>query len=251
MSDEIIITDTDSNTVEYTEATNPTLKIVDSTDDVIIISENNPKTSNIKLLDIIALFKNYYNKLRINNYTGATNILINNKQDVLIAGSGISIVDNTINAIGGSGSTLNATLQLLDTIGGVNVNNIIATPIIWSQKIFTGTSLTFTGGSRIYIRAKGVYGISYVLNVVNSDSNDGKNIGTVIRKNGNTDITSMSSVSFVLNLQNDSSTNMMPEYLVTLSDGDYIELMAFRIEYGGTLITKKNCSWIKIIKITA
>jgi hypothetical protein len=249
VSDEIIITDADSNTVEYTEAAKSTIKIVDSSDDVIVISEYNPKISNVKLLDIIALFKNYYNKLRINNYTGATNILINNKQDVLIAGSGISIVDNTINAIGGSGSTLNATLQLLDTIGGVNVNNIIATPIIWSQKIFTGTSLTFTGGSRIYIRAKGVYGISYVLNVVNSDSNDGKNIGTVIRKNGNTDITSMSSVSFVLNLQNDSSTNMMPEYLVSLLDGDYIELMAFRIEYGGTLKTKKNCSWIKIKKI--
>ena len=60
----------------------------------------------------------------------------------------------------------------------------------------------------------------------------------------------MSSVSFALNLQNDSNTNAMPEYLVSLLDGDYIELMAFRIEYGGTLYTKKNCSWIKIIKIT-
>ena len=249
MSDEIVITDVDSNTVEYTEATNPALKIVDSADGVIVISEYNSKISNITLLDIIALLKNYYNKLRINNYTGATNILINNKQDILIAGSGISIVGDTINAIGGSGSTLNATLQLSDTIGGTDVNKITATPITWSLEIFSGTSLTFTGGSRIYIRANGVYGISYVLNVY-SDSNDGKNIGTVIRKNGNTDITSMSSVSFALNLQNDSNTNVMPEYLVSLLEGDYIELMAFRIEYGGTLYTKKNCSWIKIIKIT-
>ena len=250
MSDEIVITDVDSNTIEYTEATKSALKIVDSADGVIVVTEYNSKISNINLLDIIALLKNYYNKLRINNYTGTTNILINNKQDILIAGSGISIVDNTINAIGGSGSTLNTTLQLSDINGGTDVNKITATPIIWSLEIFSGTSLIFTGGSRIYIRANGVYGISYVLNVY-SDSNDGKNIGTVIRKNGNTDITSMSSVSFALNLQNDSNTNAMPEYLVSLLDGDYIELMAFRIEYGGTLYTKKNCSWIKIIKITA
>jgi hypothetical protein len=89
--------------------------------------------------------------------------------------------------------------------------------------------------------------MSYVLNV-NNDSNSGKNIGTVVRKNGNTDITPMSSASFNLNLQNDSGTNVMPNYTVSLDNGDYIELVAFRIGYSGLVYTKENGSWFKIQK---
>lgn len=83
---------------------------------------------------------------------------------------------------------------------------------------------------------------------VNSDSNSDKNIGTVIRANGNADITPMSSASFNSNRQNDSSTNLMPENLVSLTSGDYIELVAFRIGYKGLVYTVGNGTWIKIEK---
>jgi len=146
-----------------------------------------------------------------------------------------------------SGITINpVALRLIDTVGGVNVNNVMATAIQWTTGA-TGTSLSFTGGSRIYIQESGLYGISYVLNV-NNDSNTAKNIGTVIRKNGNTDITPMSVASFNLNVVNDSSTNVMPEYLEILSNGDYIELMAFRIGNSGAVYTLGNGTWIKMEK---
>ena len=177
-----------------------------------------------------------------NTYSGITYNLIQSKQDLLTAGIGISIDSgNTISV------DLPSTLQLVDEVGSVNVNNIVATPIDWTTQVFSGTSLNYSGGSRIYIQADDVYGISYALNV-NSDSNSDKNIGTLIRKNGNTDITTMSSASFSSNFQNDSSTNMMPEHHVTLKNGDYIELVAFRIGYAGQVYTVANGSWIKIQK---
>jgi hypothetical protein len=184
----------------------------------------------------------YLTKSAFTGYSATTLLLINAKQDVLTAGYGINIDSgNTISV------AMPKTLQLLDTIGGVNVNNVAATAIQWTTGT-TGTSLSFTGGSRIYIQGNGLYGISYVLNV-NNDTGSAKNIGTVIRKNGNSDITPMSSASINLNNTNDSSTNMMPEYLANLSNGDYVELMAFRIGTAGAVYTIGNGSWIKIHKM--
>jgi hypothetical protein len=172
----------------------------------------------------------------------------NNLTNKLIPGTGISIIENVISATGGSsGGTTNSTLQLIDSVGSVNVNTINATPIVWYTQEFTGTSLNFTGGSRIYIQATGAYEISYVLNV-NNDTGSAKNIGTVIRKDGNTDITPMSTSSLSFDLANDSSSNIMPPYLVSLAAGNYIELMAFRIGTTGNAFTKENSSWIRIKK---
>ena len=184
---------------------------------------------------------NYYNKTEINAYSASTLLLINAKQDQLIAGEGIVLSGSTISV------SLPKALQLVDSTGGVNVNNIAATPINWTTTVFSGTSLSYTGGSRIYIQDGGLFGISYVLNV-NSDSNSDKNIGTVIRKNGDTIITPMSSASFSSNFQNDSSTNTMPENLASMNATEYIELLAFRIGYAGNVYTVGDGSWIKIEK---
>lgn len=183
----------------------------------------------------------YLSKSAFNAYSGQTLLLIQGKQDVLTAGYGIQITGTTISV------ALPKTMLLRDTIGGINVNNVIATAIQWTTGT-TGTSLSFTGGSRIYIQETGLYGISYVLNV-NNDTGSAKNIGSVIRKNGNVDITPMSSTSTNLNNTNDSSTNIMPEYLELLSDGDYVELMAFRIGTAGAVYTVGNGTWIKIHKM--
>ena len=175
-------------------------------------------------------------------YSGVTYNLILSKQDKLTAGVGISIDSgNTISVV------LPSTLQLSDDVGSVNVNTIEAQSIGWSTQDFSGTSLNYSGGSRIYIGEDSVYGISYVLNVNGSDNKD-KNVGTLIRKNGDTDITKMSAASFFSNYQNDSSTNTMPEYHATLLNGDYIELMAFRIGYAGEVYTVGDGSWIKVQK---
>ena len=184
---------------------------------------------------------NYYNKTEINAYSASTLLLINAKQDQLVAGDGIIISGTTISV------SLPSALQLIDIGGGTNVNNITPTPINWTTQVFSGTGLNYTGGSRIYIQEDNVFGISYVLNVNGTDNKD-KNIGTLIRKNGDTNITPMSSASFFSNLYNDSSTNTMPESNISLLNGDYIELIAFRIGYAGTVNTVAGGSWIKIEK---
>ena len=184
---------------------------------------------------------NYYNKTEINAYSASTLVLINAKQDKLIAGDGIVISGTTISV------SLPASMQLHDTVGGTNVNNTNAIPISWSSQVFSGASLNYTGGSRIYIGEDHVFGVSYVLNVNGTDNKD-KNIGTLIRKNGNEDITATSAASFFSNYQNDSSTNIMPEHHISLLNGDYIELVAFRVGYAGEVYTVGNGSWIKIQK---
>jgi hypothetical protein len=190
----------------------------------------------------VTLPANYLSKSAFNTYSGNTLLLIQGKQDALTAGNGINIDSgNTISL------ALPKTMLLKDTVGGINVNNITPTPIQWTTGT-TGTSLSFTGGSRIHIKETGLYGISYVLNVIN-DTGSGKNIGSVIRKNGNIDITPTSSTSINLNNINNSSTNIMPEYLEYFSNGDYIELMAFRIGTEGAVYTVGNGTWIKINKM--
>jgi hypothetical protein len=147
-----------------------------------------------------------------------------------------------------TGNTVITALQLLDISGGTDVNTIAATPITWTTEVFSGASLSFTGGSRIYIQTTGTYEISYVLNV-NNISGSAKNIGTVIRKNNNADITPLSSSSFSQDVVNESSTNVMPQYMVSLSAGDYLELLAFRIGASGVANTNANSSWLRIKKL--
>jgi hypothetical protein len=185
----------------------------------------------------------YYNKTQINAYTGATLLLINAKQDKLTAGTGIKISGNVISVTGTSVTAL----QLKDISGGTEVNTIPTTPIVWTTQEFSGTSLSFTGGSRIYIRATGKYEISYSMNVI-SQTNSVKNIGSLIRKNGNVDITPLTSTSNSINNVNDSGTNVMPKYLVNLNNNDYLQLVAFRIGDTGSALTKANGSWIRIEK---
>jgi len=224
----------------------------------LVLIGNKLNTSIFNTFTGTTLPANYYNKTQINAYTGktqtqfnaytaSTNTRINNKQNTLIAGVGITIIGDTISATGGGGST--TTLQLLDVSGGINVNTISSTPINWTLQVFSGSSLSFTGGSRIYVNASGVYDVSYAINLINT-TNTIKNIGSVIRKNGNTDITPLSSSSISTDTTSNASTNVLPQYMITLTQGDYFELMAFRIGNSGVVNTKANSSWITIKRIS-
>lgn len=139
-------------------------------------------------------------------------------------------------------------LQLKDISGNTEVNTTINTPIVWTTEEYTGTSLNFTGGSRIYIEEDADFTISYVLNA-ESQTNSRKNIGSLIRKNGTTDITPTSSSSDSQNASNEALTNVMSPYKVALENGDYIELLAFRIGNGGSVLTVPDATWFKIEKI--
>lgn len=146
-----------------------------------------------------------------------------------------------------SGSTIATTLQLKDITGNTEVNDISATPIVWTTQEFAGTSLSFTGGSKIWINETAVYKIAYVLNVI-SQTVSPKNVGAVIRINGLTDIEPTTSTSATVNGSGDTGTNTLPEYRVSLTIGDYIELVAFRVGDAGSVLSKPNSSWIAITK---
>lgn len=177
-----------------------------------------------------------------NTYSANTFVLIGNKQDQLTAGKGIQITSgNTINVV------LPNSLQLTDISGGTQVNTIPHTPIIWNSEQYTGTSLNFSGGSRIYVLETGLFDLTYVLNL-EFGSGGAKNIGTVIKKNGVTLITQLTTSSF-LNSGSSSGSNTMPSYKVSLTAGDYIELVAFRVGSAGSVLTLPNGSWIKVSKL--
>ena len=183
----------------------------------------------------------YLTKTAFNSYSATTLLLIGTKQNQLIAGNGINLSGSTISV------KLPSILQLKDISGGTEVNNIPHTPIIWSTEEYSGNSLNFTGGSRIYIQETATYEISYLLNL-KFGSGARKNVGTVIKKNGTTLITPLSSSSTLVGV-NESGTNAMPSYKVNLVNGEYVELYAFRIGNVGSVLTLPDGNWIKIKKI--
>jgi len=228
-----------------TSGTTRTLTIQDASGTIAYLTDLDSKVNLSAFQDYTGTTapNTYLGISNFNTYSGITLSLIQNKQDTLIAGSGILIDSgNTISI------NLPDSLQLKDISGNTEVNTIAKTPIIWTTEEYSGTSLNFTGGSRIYIQETASYEISYLLNLENQ-SNSRKIIGSVIRKNGVNEITPLSSASYSRNTVNDTSTNSMPQYKVDLINGNYIELMGFRIGSSGSVLTVPDGSWIKIEKI--
>jgi hypothetical protein len=150
------------------------------------------------------------------------------------------------NGSGGT-STISPALQLIDSTGNAEINAIPVTPINWTTIEFSGASLSFTGGSKIHVLSSGVYAVGYVLNFA-SLSGGTKNIGAIIRKNGNTYITPSTSNAFAIGSPSDIGTNIMPPYETSLLSGDYIELLAYRVGGVGSVLTMPSASWIAISK---
>lgn len=145
-------------------------------------------------------------------------------------------------------STQSHAIQLIDLIGGININSISPIPILWTHVEFTGTSINYTGASKIYIQTTGNYQISYNLVAINKDINS-KTIGGVIRLNGTTDITPMSFASYIDAGSSVTGSNNVANYKKSLNAGDYLELYVFRVGNSGTALTVPSCSWIHVIKI--
>lgn len=181
-----------------------------------------------------------------NSYSGDTLTLIESKQDELTAGTGLDI-DNNIISLTGITEVSPRSLILVDDVGGVNVNTISPTPIDWGDIQQTGTTLTYTGNSQIYFDESGTYEISYVLNY-DSDVNNSVSIGTEIRLNNNELITETSAISTSVDSNNSLSTNVLSNYEHVFNEGDYIELVAFRVGNTGDVYTVEYGSWIKILK---
>jgi hypothetical protein len=151
------------------------------------------------------------------------------------------------NAIAGKQNQLKPTQITGGTIP-IEVNTVVPTEISWGNSTFISSDINYSGGSRIYILEDGRYEISYTLNN-NNNSTSRKTIGTVIRKNGNVDVSPMSVASYLQDTSLNRSSNVMTDYNINLLNGDYIELVAFRIGNSGSVTTIPEASWIKAEKI--
>lgn len=169
-----------------------------------------------------------------NAYTAATNTRITNIETIL---AGLT---------GGSSTNLHA-IQVVDLVGGINVNTVTPTSIQWTNVEFTGNSLNYTGASRIYIQTTGNYEITYNL-VLKNGNNTAKTIGSVIRMNGTTNVTPMSVATYIDNGTSITGSNNIANYKKTFNAGDYLELQAFRIGTNGTVTTIPGASFIRVIK---
>jgi hypothetical protein len=178
--------------------------------------------------------------------TGHTHSYSNLTNKLTFTQSGITVVTQNGNNVNIYVPSTNVTLQLIDISGGTEVNTISATTITWTTQEFTGTTFSFTGGSKIHITQNGIYGIGYMLNFINEDSTP-KNIGSVIRKNGNLAITPTTSAA-VSTFPFYSATNILSIYKTNLLAGDYVELTAYRIGDAGNATTVPSGSWITLIK---
>jgi len=254
MSDNFHVIDYNDNTktVQFelsglSTNTNRILTIQDSDGTIAYLTDLNSKVNLAAFVDYTGNTapNTFVDWTTFNTYSSNTLTLINAKQNKLIPGEYISINGDVISV---TGITSNSVLQLIDSIGGQSVNNIQSVAIEWTDEIFSGTGLLYSGGSRIYILEDGLYDISYVVNI-NNNTTGNKNVGILIRKNNIEDITPLSSASVSLDEYNDMGTNVMPEYKVGLNNNDYIELIGFRIGSAGTAYTIPNGSWIKIKKI--
>jgi hypothetical protein len=156
-------------------------------------------------------------------------------------------IEVLLQVVGASTSSAFGSIQVIDLVGGINVNTVLPTTIQWTNVEFSGTSLNYTGASRIYIQATGNYEISYNLVLKNGDSFS-KSIGSVIRMNGTTNVTPLSVATYIDNGSSITGSNNIANYKRTFNAGDYIELQAFRISNSGSVTTIPGASWIRIIK---
>ena len=178
--------------------------------------------------------------------TGHTHSYTNLSNKLVFIESGVTIVTQNGSNVNIYVPPTNVTLQLIDNSGNSEVNTITATTISWTTQEFSGTTFNFTGGSKIRITENGIYGIGYTLNFINEDAAP-KNIGTVIRKNGNTVIAPTTS-ALLSTFPYYSAVNIMSIYKTNLLVNDYVELIAYRIGDAGSALTIPGGSWITVIK---
>lgn len=150
-----------------------------------------------------------------------------------------------------TGASAAIAFQVKDISGGTEANNAVGNAIEWTTTEFTSSSVVYTGGSKIWIAETGTYSIGYGLNAESVDNSAPKNIGTVITKNGNVDITPSTSTSFSMDSKNNRGSNTSAEYQALLTAGDYIELYVFRVgKNQGSVLTKAKGQWLSLSKRT-
>jgi hypothetical protein len=166
-------------------------------------------------------------------------------------GDGIAAVD------AGDGQTVNISattvtpaaadnkLQLVDSVGGQDLNPATATPLTWGQVDVQDTSVfTFTPAtSTITVLEDGLYELS--LNI-NGSSGNGRSFPAVqFRRNG-TVIAPTLTTDYGRNTSNNDPSYSLPPYLITLNANDTLDVVSFRLGDSTTVTSKAGASFIRV-----
>ena len=137
-------------------------------------------------------------------------------------------------------------LQLVLTIGGINMNTSTPIFIPWDSQEFLDTSIfSHTNGSEaITILKDGLYEISYN---INGDAESGRGIlGAAFRLNGSDFITQTLTASYTRNTANDNTNNSLPSYLIQLNTNDTLEVGTFQLGDNVSIFTVADGLFVRI-----
>lgn len=194
--------------------------------------------------DISSLSGDTANKLDssiFNTYTGNTETRLTDIENDITAISGDTAnkLDTEI-FTGFTASTAPNEIFLIHT-GGTEINTVAATAIDWDSVQISGTSYLWTGGSTIFIQEAGDYELNYNL-PFNTDTNRNIAIGGNIVKNNNT-ILDVTSTGGGGNTNSGGAGSLgLPTVIVTLAQNDRLDLVAFRTEQSGSVLSSANGS---------
>jgi hypothetical protein len=176
--------------------------------------------------------------------------VLNTPHTILNFGNGLSVTDNgggkaTIDVSAGGGSPTANLLQLVDTVGNQNLNDVSVNPIEWGGTEFIDSEVfSFTNGnSNITVLKTGIYEISF--NINGAAGGNRTTIGVQFRKNGSV-ISKTLTASYTRNASNNDSNNSLVPCTISLSANDVLDVVAFRLGDSTKCSSKANASFVKI-----
>jgi hypothetical protein len=144
-----------------------------------------------------------------------------------------------------TGTATDGKIQLVDSVGGQDLNGITPNPIEWGQQDFyDSTTFTHTvGGSSITVLKTGLYELSFN---VNGESGNGRSIPGIQFRNNSTSIAPTLTADYGRNTTNNDTNNTLPPYLINLTTNDVLDVVAFRLGDATTNTSKSGASFVRI-----
>jgi len=137
-------------------------------------------------------------------------------------------------------------IQLVDSVGGQQINPAATTAITWGQTDFKDTDVfTFTNGnSSITVLEDGVYELSF--NVNGAGETNARAIPGIQFRNNSTPIAPTLTSDYGRNTSNNDTNNTLPPYLITLSANDVLDVVAFRLGDSNGVLSKAGASFVRV-----
>jgi len=146
-----------------------------------------------------------------------------------------------------SKSGIDGLCELIDTVGGRELNNVSPLALIWDTNEFIDTD-TYThaaGTSYVTVKKTGYYEVSYNINADNQ-TNSRVTSGIQIRWHGSTLIPKTLTASYTRNSINDDNSNVLPPCTLHLNANEFIEVVGFRLGDDNSTLTKANACFFRI-----